>query len=355
MNITFLFPDRGGKPCGANKIVYEYANRLANDGHNVHIVYAGTLFFAKKNIRFKLSAIYRYLAWYLKGYSGKTWFPLDSRIKEHWTLSLNKRHVPKSDIYICTTPYTAMYLKEYNIERYRKYYFIQGYENWGGVSEEKLLETYCYPIQKLAVAEWLQKKVMEVGEPCTFVPNGFDFNCFNQTKDIEYKDKFCVSMCYSPSKLKGCDICFRALDLVKRNYSKLHVIIFGGSNRPAHLPQWYDYTCQPNIDLLNKLYNESAIYIGASYTEGWGLTIGEAMACGCAVACTDNLGYQEMAKDNKTALLSSVGAPEPLADNIIRLIEDDELRRRIANQGYQNIQQFNIERSYLKFKKAINA
>lgn len=37
-----------------------------------------------------------------------------------------------------------------------------------------------------------------------------------------------------------------------------------------------------------KINNESAIYLGCSKLEGWGLTVGEAMMCGQAVVCTDN-------------------------------------------------------------------
>ena len=101
------------------------------------------------------------------------------------------------------------------------------------------------------------------------------------------------------------------------------------------------------------MYNDSAIYVGPSCVEGWGLTIGEAMICGCAVACTNNKGYLEMAKNDETALVSPVGDEEALANNILRLIEDEELRYKIASNAKLFIRQFDIDEMYQKFKRCL--
>ena len=77
------------------------------------------------------------------------------------------------------------------------------------------------------------------------------------------------------------------------------------------------------------------------------------MQCGCAVACTDNKGYLEMATDGFTALVSPVGDARKLADNIVRLATDDTLRHSIARQGNAFIQGLDIEVSYRKFKCAL--
>lgn len=47
--ITFLFPNAECNISGGLKIFCEYANRLSADGYEVHIVYAGSLFWVKKN------------------------------------------------------------------------------------------------------------------------------------------------------------------------------------------------------------------------------------------------------------------------------------------------------------------
>lgn len=351
MSITFLFPNSGKQLSGGLKVVSEYANRLAADGYEVHIAYAGSIFWSKKTWFYKMTGIVRYLQTWCKGYSCRSWFALDKRVKEHWCWSLNERHVPESDIYICTSPYTAIYLKDYTGGK--KFYLIQDYENWGNLSDAELRKTYHYPLKKIVISHWLKAIMEEEQESCTLIPNGFHSEDYHLQTPICSKDKYCIAMLYHKMSRKDCAMGFRALDIVHKKYPQLRVNIFGTPERPVALPQWYDYYQQPSKQNLNRLYDEAAIFIGTSQVEGWGLTIGEAMLCGCAVACTDIPGYREMAIDNETALLSPVGDPEAMAANIIRLIEDDALRCRIAEAGYQNIQQYTWDKSYALLKQVL--
>lgn len=350
--ITFVFPHPADAPTGGYKVVYEYANRLVADGYRVNIVYSGSLFWKRKSLYFKLTNCVRYVERLIKGYSGRRWFDLDKRVKEYFTLSLNYQHLPKSDIYVATTPYTAMYVKDYPTDK--KFYFIQGYENWGGVTDEMLLLTYQYPLKKITVAYWLKEIIASVGEYCDVVPNGFDFNYFRYTKPIDKRDKFSVVMLYHTAELKGCKYGFEALDLVKKRYPQLKVTLFGTPERPTDLPEWYEYYQRPNRDTHNRIYNEAAIFLGTSNIEGWGLTVGEAMICGAAVVCTDNKGYMEMAVHEANALVSPVRDAQALADNIIRLFEDDELRCRLATNAMEHIKQFTWDRAYKRFLEVLD-
>jgi glycosyltransferase involved in cell wall biosynthesis len=60
---------------------------------------------------------------------------------------------------------------------------------------------------------------------------------------------------------------------------------------------------------------------------------------------TDIGGVRDYAEHEVTALLSPPKNPEALAQNIVRLLEDDELRIRIAEAGHERIKQFTWERS----------
>lgn len=349
--ITFIFPHPVASPTGGYKVIYEYANRLVADGHRVNIVYSGSLFWKKKSLYFKLTNCVRYIQMLIKGYGCSKWFKLDKRVKEHLTLSLNYRHVPKSDIYICTSPYTAMYVKDYPAEN--KYYFIQGYENWGAVTDEKLRETYHYPLKKIVISSWLKDIIEEEGETCVLIYNGFNFNDFKKDIEFEDKDKYKVTMLFSTIELKGARYGVDALNIVKKKIPQLSANLFGTQAKPANLPAWIEYNQLPDKEKLNSIYNEGAIFLGCSNVEGWGLPIGEAMICGAAVACTNNNGYLEMAKDGETALVSPIKDAQALANNIIRLIEDDELRYRIAKNGNEFIRQFTWDKSYKKLKETL--
>ncbi len=353
-SITFIFPHPVFGPTGGYKVVYEYANRLVNDGWKVEIVYSGSIFWCKKTLRFKLSNIFRLLQYYVQGYGCNSWFTLDGRVKERLTLSMNYRHVPKTDYYMATSPYTAYYLNQYPIDCKRKLYLIQDYENWGVGLEQILIDTYHYSMQKIVVANWLQIMLREkYNEESILLPNGYDFAKFTLDIPIDKKRPLQISMLYHTMERKDCVTGFKALDIVKKMYPLLRVSLFGTVKAPYPLPIWYDYYQQPDAITHNKINNEAAIYIGTSKTEGWGLTVGEAMICGQAVCCTDNDGYKEMAIDAVTALVSPITNAEALAANIIRLIEDDTLRIKIARQGNAYIQQFTWDKSYALLKKVL--
>ena len=350
--ISFIFPHHSPEPAGGYKVVYEYANRLVADGHKVNIVYSGSLFWKKKSLYFKLTNCFRYIQMLMHGYSCRKWFNLDKRVKEQLTFSLNYRHVPKSDIYICTSPYTAMYVKDYPTEN--KYYFIQGYENWGAITDEILRTTYHYPLKKIVISKWLKEIIeKEESEKCTLIYNGFDFNYFKLRTPIKEKKRYKVAMVYSPLEIKGCKYGFEALKIVKQVFPQLQVTMFGSAPRPSDLPEWYTYHIRPDKELHNAIYNEAAIFLAPSLQEGWGLTIGEAMICGQAVVCTNNRGYKEMASDRINSLMCNIKNSKSLAENIIKLISDDDLRNSIAERGMKDIQKFNIEKSFLQLKSTL--
>lgn len=60
-----------------------------------------------------------------------------------------------------------------------------------------------------------------------------------------------------------------------------------------------------------------------------------------------------MAHHQETALVSPVKDVESLADNIIRLIEDPDLRCRLAVNGNVNIKQYTWGRSYEQLKRIL--
>lgn len=354
-SISFLLPSVNRNPVGGYKVVYEYANRLVGDGYDVHIVYPVSRFFIKKGLKYQLRAVLRYLYYrFYKKYSANSWFSLDNRVKEHLAFSLNHRHVPKTDFYVATFVETAMYLNEYNIPLINKLYLIQGYENWN-ISDKEVIETYQYGMKNIVTSKWLADMVKQSGAIYSIIPVGFDFDYFRLECPITKRKKYCIAMLYHTQKIKGCEYGLEALEIVKEKYPQLEVRLFGFPVRPKEIPDYIKYYNKPDRETHLRIYNDSAIYLAPSIEEGWGLPVGEAMICGAAVVCTDNKGFREMAEDGKTALMSPPCDAQSLAENIIKLIEDDELRIRIAEEGNRNIQSFTWDASYAKLKKLIHS
>lgn len=352
-SITILFPIHGLVPRGGQKVAYEYANRLCRDGYELHIVYPALPFVDKQSFLRKIRMALKYLFYrYIKGYSCRNWFNLDNRIREHYTYSLDWRYVPKTDYYIATAVETAMFLNTYPMPIQNKLYLIQGFENWR-ISDECVKQTFNYGFKNIVVSNWLAKILNSVGAKYTLIKNGFDFGYFRMDISFEERNTFKIAMMYSQQTCKGSEYGLKALAIVKEKYPALNVSLFGVHPKPAHLPDYIEYYQNPNREVHNRIYNESSIFLASSIEEGWGLPVGEAMICGCAVVCTDNKGFREMAEDGVSALMSPIKDAESLADNIIRLIEDDALRVRIAKNGHNNIQKFRWEDSYKKLKNLL--
>lgn len=354
-SISFLLFAAGDCPGGGLKVIYQHANHLAALGCEVHIVYPAAIDALWAGVFYKIDRLRIYLKRkFVIGYSARKWFALDEKIKEHWVYSLNYKNIPNTDVYIATEARTSFYLNKYPVEVSKKFYFIQGYENWV-LSEDKLRETYRFRLNKFTISRWIRDLVVQdSGGECGLVPNGFDLDEYKITIPVKEKNKYVISMLYHYQKEKGCPIAIKALELVKQKYPQLRVLAFGTSPNPI-LPKWIEYFEKPNKETHLQINNIAAIYVGASSVEGFGLTIGEAMLCGQAVACTDNPGYKEMAVDSETALLSPINNSESLANNIIKLINNDSLRFRLASAGYEYVrQEFSWRKSYICMEKMLN-
>ena len=155
----------------------------------------------------------------------------------------------------------------------------------------------------------------------------------------------CISMFFSTAPYKAPGDAVRALEICKGQQPGIQAIVFGTGPRPDRLPPWMEYHQNvPEAELV-RIYNQSSIFICSSLAEGFAFPPAEAMACGCAVVTTDCGGNREYAEHEVTALLSPPRDPEALARNVLRLLDDDSLRRRLARAGYERIQEFTWEKS----------
>lgn len=356
--IYFLMPRKGSKPIGGFKVVYEYANRLVQDGFNVSIVYPAyikrlRIRRAIEILRFIKSALSYIITKSFNNYSCKRWYKLDSSIAEKYIWNLESLKPQEDSILIATAATTAPILEKLKGIRVKKYYFIQHFENWAGAKAIDVLDTYKLNLKLITISQWLQRRIQSVRKDVSLVPNGFNTSQFQIT--IPPKDRVSgrILMLYHPDKWKGCDDAIAAFEESKAKINNCQLVLFGAVKPPTHIQNRYEYHFRPSPKELTHLYNSASIFIGASHSEGWGLTIGEAMLCGCAVACTENDGYMEMAINGQNALTSPIGDIEKLSKNIIKLVTDKDLRTRLALKGHQDMQKFEISLSYNKFKESI--
>ncbi|MCD6379849.1 glycosyltransferase family 4 protein [bacterium] len=346
MIINFILPGFPQRPVGGFRVVYEYASRFVKKGHTVYVTHPSIM----KNIHTNLSLIKkirkRVVHLYLKLVKPKIkWLPVDPGIKLLYVREPVASSVPDADVVFATAWQTSEYIKDYPGNKGRKYYLVMDFDPWFATKEE-LLHSWSLPFRKIAICHWLADKVREYGgRDVVGISLGIDQRRFCLLKEVKGR-KMTISMMYSIAEYKDLDTGITALNLCRKKHPDIDVVFFGPMRkRPEVVPSWARYLGTLSDSDLIRLYNESSIFVSSSIEEGFAFPPAEAMACGCAVACTDCGGNRDYTRDGVNSLVSEPRDVTTLANNINRLIEDEKLRTAIATKGKKDISSFTWEKS----------
>jgi glycosyltransferase involved in cell wall biosynthesis len=279
---------------------------------------------------------------------------MDPEVRLACVPSLSERFVPDGDVVVATAWQTAEWVSQYSKSKGRRFYFVQHLETWNG-PEERVYATWKAPLQKIVPSKWLAEIARSLGETAIYIPYGLDVDAFQIVTPSEERRPNQLMMLYHNAAWKGCEEGLQALAMVREKDPDVRASLFGVPARPVSLPDWIEYHQSPSAKLLRELYNQAAIFVAPSRTEGWGLTGCEALLCGAALVATDIDGHREFAFHEQTALTSPARLPGALAENILRLIQDTGLRIQLAENGFQFIRQFTYERAATSLEAALCA
>lgn len=348
MKITFVLPGYSKHPVGGYKMVFEYANRFVARGHEVSIVFDCLVGSQRHQ---KIPGFFRHLCYDFLVYYYPKWFNLNPKIHKICAYTgINDKEIPDADFVCATAVGTADDVTKLSASKGKKLYFIQGFENWGDWDADAVKATYRFGMKNIVIANWLEKIVQDSGAECILIPNGIDFNIFNIDIPIISRKGHTISMLYHMGVYKGSAYGIAALESLKERYPDLQATLFGVPERPSDLPAWIHYVQNATQAQLRKIYNHTKIYLCPSIQEGFGLTGAEAMACGCAYVASDYGGVHEYTTDKRNVLLSAPKDVEGLVEHVSYLFDDDDKRIQLAQQGYEDIQRFDWDKSVAKFE-----
>jgi glycosyltransferase involved in cell wall biosynthesis len=171
-----------------------------------------------------------------------------------------------------------------------------------------------------------------------------------------------IGYCGSWLPRKGSALIERDLPPLLRRFPawRLALVGVGSDFRPAeHFPDDVlpRITIVPRADRetgLRRLYQSFAICILPSIYESFGLTGAEAMACGCALVAS-RVGFAAGLRHREEAFLLDEPVSPGLYESLAAVIEDAELRRRIARGGYQRVQSLRWEAAIVEIETAYQA
>ncbi|MGH7546762.1 MAG: glycosyltransferase family 4 protein [Gemmatimonadales bacterium] len=153
---------------------------------------------------------------------------------------------------------------------------------------------------------------------------------------------------------KGVDTVIRALPAVRAAFPGARYAVAGVGPRRSELERGVAelglgdavrFVGFVGDDELPALYNAADLYVGASrrvelLAEGFGIALVEASACGLAVVGGRSGGVPDAVREGETGLLVDPDDPAAVAEGIMHLLGDDELRRRMGTAGRRAVETY---------------
>ena len=96
---------------------------------------------------------------------------------------------------------------------------------------------------------------------------------------------------------------------------------------------------------IGKEYSESSMIVMSSHYEGFPMVMIEAMACGLPAVCFDfKCGPRDIIIEGENGLIVPDGDIDGLAEAMVRLMRDDELRKRMGENAKKVVEKYSEDR-----------
>jgi glycosyltransferase involved in cell wall biosynthesis len=226
---------------------------------------------------------------------------------------------------------------------------------------------YAYWNKKRSLAHWMErrtailnsnliaisenvKKYMIVEEKCrsdkiVVLHNAVDLGVFNSTDragSSGMTNDFVIGSIGRLHPSKGYETLLRSMPCVKQSFPGARLTIVGTGREKDNLERLsaqlgvsseVDFIGAKKPSEIPRLLKTLDLFVLASNWEGFGLAAVEAMASGLPVVATDVGGLPEIVEDRRTGFLVPPGEPRMLAEKVVHLLQNPDLRRQMGTQG----------------------
>ena len=215
---------------------------------------------------------------------------------------------------------------------------------------------YLVPVSK-ELTDFYQK-ILPI--KCVFIPNSLEYWPINSS-DLSNR---CAISVGRLSKEKGYLDLIDVFKLVHQKHSDWKLDIIGDGEEKELIKQKIkQYKLEQAIILhgfqkkqyIYEKLKESSIYLMCSYEESFGIVLIEAGSFGIpSVAFDSAQGANEIIENNKTGFLIKNRSKEEMANKIIELIENENLRHKFGTKFKKDVYKYsfeNVKKEWLKFLK----
>ncbi len=188
------------------------------------------------------------------------------------------------------------------------------------------------------------------------IPNGIDLKHFSQELPPfpEFMDgKINILIVGRLEKRKGLRYLLGAFARLKWEYPNIRLLVVGpGRIHKDHLQTLSERNVQDVVFIGGVPYRDLPRYHRTAHIccfpntgkESFGIVLLEAMAASRPIVASDIEGFRTVVEDGREALLAPPQDEESLAKALARLIDDPELRLKLATEGRRRAEEFRWER-----------
>lgn len=355
MNITLIIasPDM----TGGSRVCAIYAKKLQDRGHKINVV----------SPKKKLLTLKEQLKRVIRG-SG--WLTTTEQIQNHFELlgvdlafleatrPITARDLPDADVVIATWWETAEWVAKLPDSKGVKVYFIQHHELHQWQPVERVKQTYRLPFHKITISNWLMNLMQSNYQDSvvSLVPNSVDTELFFAPAKGK-QEKPTLGFLFSHTRFKGVETALKVIEHVKIAVPELRVLCFGNSKPDKYLslPAYFEFEYNPEQERIRHIYGQCDLWLCCSESEGFGLTILEAMACRCPGVSTKCGGPEDIIHHGKNGFLCNVGDVASLSDAVTRVLNlSGQEWRALSDAALATATRYSWEDATELFEEALN-
>jgi glycosyltransferase involved in cell wall biosynthesis len=208
---------------------------------------------------------------------------------------------------------------------------------------------YRLPTTKIVVSPYLRETIeSHYGQPCHVVPNGIDPRLFfPPSTQKNYRGSLrLLSVGPIDVAAKGIDDTLEAVKILKKKRVSVEFTRVSLSP-PTEFELKSGLVDRFLIALseceMAELYRNVHILVAPSIREGVGLPAIEAMSCGLPCILTDSENYRSLDPVTDFACFVPLHSPQAIAEGVLKLKEDVELRERTVKRGFEVSGRYTLE------------
>jgi glycosyltransferase involved in cell wall biosynthesis len=196
---------------------------------------------------------------------------------------------------------------------------------------------------------FLQEVFAEYGVETRVISNIIDLERFRPETTPRAKEGFILIATRNLETIYGLDTAIKAVGIARERIPGLRLKIAGSGPQLQELQALVHHLdLAHQIEFVGRLgpkeiislYQSADGLLNPATVDNMPNSLLEALACGVPVISTDVGGVPYMVRHETTALLVSPGDERQMAEAIVRLFSDSELRRKLASAGLAEVSQY---------------